>query len=123
MVLPVVAVPFYLGVLRFHLTVTLLFVWWPVMHCSIAGLMLHVVQRPYWILNIRPVVWVGKISYSLYLWQQVFVFGEHARPWYSAGFALAAACASYYLVEQPVLRMRERKVKKEKRADTMAADA
>jgi peptidoglycan/LPS O-acetylase OafA/YrhL len=123
MVSPVILVPVYLGLRRFHLTITLLFVLWPLMHLSIAGLLLHVVRRPYWILNTAPVVWVGKISYSLYLWQQLFVFGEHPRPWYSVLSAVAAACASYYLVEQPVLRMRERRARQRKHAQTVAAAA
>lgn len=110
MLIPIVLVPVYMGRLHFHITPVLLFVLWPVMHLSIAGLVLHAVERPYWILNARPVVWLGKISYSLYLWQQVFVFGEHARPWYYVFFAVGLASASYYLVEQPMLRMRERRV-------------
>jgi peptidoglycan/LPS O-acetylase OafA/YrhL len=110
MSLIVALVPVYTGVLRFHITVLLLFVLWPVMHLSIAGVLLHVVKNPYWILNVRPVVWVGKISYSLYLWQQLFVFGSHARPWYFVFFAVGMAGASYYLVEQPMLRLREREV-------------
>jgi peptidoglycan/LPS O-acetylase OafA/YrhL len=113
MLFPVVLVPVYTGLLHFHITAILLLVLWPLMHVSIAGLLLHVVERPYWILNIRPVMWLGKISYSLYLWQQLFVFGEragqHERPWYSVVFALALASTSYYFVEQPMLRLRERR--------------
>jgi peptidoglycan/LPS O-acetylase OafA/YrhL len=109
MVLPVAVVPVYAGVLRFHVTAVLLLVLWPAMHVSIAGLLLHVVEKPYWILNVRPAVGLGKISYSLYLWQQLFAFGSHARPWYFVCFAVALACASYYLAEQPMLRLRERK--------------
>jgi len=109
MLVPVALVPAYLGMLRFHLTVLMLFVFWPVMHVCIAGLLLHVVQTPYWILNVRPVAWLGKISYSLYLWQQLFVYGTHGRPWYFVFFALGLASASYYLVEQPMLRLREKK--------------
>jgi peptidoglycan/LPS O-acetylase OafA/YrhL len=109
MVFPVALVPVYVGIMRFHITALLLFLLWPVMHLSIAGLLLHVVQRPYWILNVRPVEWLGKISYSLYLWQQLFVFGEHFRPLYFVGFAVGLAGASYYLVEQPMLRLRERR--------------
>ena len=114
MLLPVVLVPVYLGQRHFHLTPLLLFIYWPIMHLSIAGLILHVVQRPYWILNVRPVAWLGKISYSLYLWQQLFVFGERAKPWYYVGFALLAASASYYLVELPMLRLRERRMEERK---------
>lgn len=121
MIVPVVMVPVYVGVLRFHITALLLFFLWPVMHLSIAGLLLHVVQRPYWILNVRPVAWLGKISYSLYLWQQVFVFGKHARPWYGAVFALGMASASYYLVEQPTLRLRERRWAERRESRALAA--
>jgi peptidoglycan/LPS O-acetylase OafA/YrhL len=109
MLFPVVLVPVYAGLLRFHITPWLLFVFWPAMHLAIAVLLLHLVQRPYWILNAKPVVWLGKISYSLYLWQQLFVFGTHPRPWYLVWLALGMASVSYYLVEQPMLRMRERR--------------
>ena len=44
MIAPVVLVPIYLGSLRFHVTPLLLFALWPVMHLSIAGLLLHVVH-------------------------------------------------------------------------------
>ncbi len=81
MILPVAVVPVYVGRVHFHITALLLVVLWPLMHLSIAGLLWHVVQRPYRILNAQPVVWLGKISYSLYLWQQLFIFGQHARPW------------------------------------------
>lgn len=109
MLLPVMFVPIYVGVLHFHITVLLLFALWPLMHLSIAGLLLHVVQHRYRILNMKPVTWLGRISYSLYLWQQLFLYGTHARPWYFVVFALALASASYYLVEQPMLRLRERR--------------
>jgi peptidoglycan/LPS O-acetylase OafA/YrhL len=109
MLLPVVLTPVYLGRLHFHLTALLLFVLWPAMHLSIAGLLKHVVERPYRLLNAQPVVWLGQISYSLYLWQQVFIFGEHAKPWYYVFFAVGMASASFYLVEQPMLRLRQRR--------------
>jgi hypothetical protein len=35
------------------------FVLWPILHCSIAGLVLHVIQSPYRILNLAPLVWTG----------------------------------------------------------------
>ena len=114
MLLPVVLVPLYVGALRFHTTPVLLFVLWPLMHVSIAALLLHVVQNPYWILNVRPVVWLGKISYSLYLWQQLFAYGTHHRPWYLVLAALGLASISYYSVEQPMLRLRERRTAAQK---------
>jgi peptidoglycan/LPS O-acetylase OafA/YrhL len=122
MLLPVVLVPVYVGVRHFHVTPLLLFVLWPLMHASIAGMLLHVIDTPYWFLNAKPVVWLGKISYSLYLWQQLFVFGQHAKPWYFVAFAIALASASYYLVEQPMLRLRERRAALcEKRSETVLA--
>ena len=123
MILPVALVPVYVGLLHFHITAALLLVLWPLMHLSIAGLLLHVVQRPYWLLNARPVVWLGKISYSLYLWQQLFVFGPHGRPCYFVFFALTLATASYYLVETPMLRLRERKSETRNTAATYPAAA
>ncbi len=57
-------------------------------------------------------VWVGTMSYSLYLWQQLFI-NRHSEFWANAFplnvvFAVCAAMASYYLVERPVLRWRAR---------------
>jgi peptidoglycan/LPS O-acetylase OafA/YrhL len=79
------------------------------LHVSIAGLLLHAVQTPYWILNIRPVVWLGKISYSLYLWQQLFAYGPQHRAWYWLLVPVGLASLSYYLVEQPMLWLREKR--------------
>lgn len=112
MLLPVTLVPTYAGALQFHITALLLFVLWPLMHLSIAGVLLHVVETPYWILNAPPVVWLGKISYSLYLWQQLFAYGSRSRPLYFLLFAVGLATASYYLVEQPMLRLRERQARR-----------
>ena len=123
MIVPVVLVPIYMGVLRFHTTPLLLLAFWPALHVSIAGLLLHVVQRPYKILNIHPVIWIGKISYGLYLWQQLFVFGHPQRPWYFVFFAFALASASYYLLEQPMLRFREKKSKERATVRELASAA
>jgi peptidoglycan/LPS O-acetylase OafA/YrhL len=112
MLMPVALVPVYLGILKFHINGLLLFVLWPLMHVCIAGLLLHMVQSPYWILNVRPVMWLGRISYSLYLWQQLFVFGTHSKPWYGVLLALGMASFSYYVVEQPMLRLRERRAER-----------
>lgn len=53
---------------------------------------------------------IGVISYSLYLWQQIFL---GPRAWIAEGrvlsplvAAVAVACASYWLVERPFLRKR-----------------
>lgn len=90
-------------------TLLMLFVLRPLLHVCVAGLVLHVVQVPYRALNWAPVVWLGKISYSLYLWQQVFCSNPNLRYGYMLTLpAIACACLSYYVVEQPMLQLRER---------------
>jgi peptidoglycan/LPS O-acetylase OafA/YrhL len=120
MLLPVALTPVYMGRTHFHTTPLLLVVLWPLMHLSIAGLLKHVVERPYSFLNVRPVIWLGQISYSLYLWQQLFMYGEHAKPWYYVFFALAMAAASFYLVEQPLLKLRQKRAEKREIAALLA---
>ncbi|MEP6729796.1 MAG: acyltransferase [bacterium] len=77
---------------------------------------LHCVYHPHtWLgrlLNVRALVFIGTLSYSLYLWQQLFVDREstswpHAFPM-NIMLAFLAALASYYAVEQPFLRLRHR---------------
>jgi len=122
MLLPIVLVPLFLAVTRSR-TFLLLFLLWPLLHVSIAGVLLHVVQTPYRWLNFAPLVWLGKISYSLYLWQQLFAYGHHSRPLYFLLFALALACLSYYLVERPMLRLREERERGRKLEATLAPAA
>jgi peptidoglycan/LPS O-acetylase OafA/YrhL len=85
-----------------------LFILSPVLHVAVAGLVLHVIQVPYRFLNCTPVAWLGRISYSLYLWQELFCSNAALH----SGFLLvlpsiACACLSYYLIEQPMLRLRD----------------
>jgi peptidoglycan/LPS O-acetylase OafA/YrhL len=66
------------------------------------------------VLNSRPLVFVGTLSYSFYLWQQPFI-NRHAPGLaqtfpFSVGLAALLALASYTLVEQPFLRLRARRV-------------
>lgn len=63
-------------------------------------------------LNSRPIVFVGQLSYSFYLWQQVFL-NRHAPSWHNFFpqnliLAILAALASYYLLERPLLALRHR---------------
>jgi peptidoglycan/LPS O-acetylase OafA/YrhL len=104
----IVLVPLYVANTRFTLLFQI-FVLWPIVNFSMAGLLLHVVQTPYRILNNAPIVWLGKISYSLYLWQQPFFFASPGQPAYKLLFGVGLACLSYYLVEQPVLQLREKR--------------
>lgn len=63
-------------------------------------------------LNYRPVAFIGVLSYSLYLWQQLFI-NRSSASWVCAFpfnliFAVAAALASYYLLERPLLGLRHK---------------
>jgi peptidoglycan/LPS O-acetylase OafA/YrhL len=64
------------------------------------------------VLNSRPFVFVGTLSYSIYLWQQLFLHLVPGRIWtafpVNLACAAAAALVSYYAVERPFLRWRER---------------
>jgi peptidoglycan/LPS O-acetylase OafA/YrhL len=49
---------------------------------------------------------IGRISYSLYLWQEMFVMQRMRWPaWLIVAAALGAATLSYYLIEQPFIRL------------------
>jgi peptidoglycan/LPS O-acetylase OafA/YrhL len=50
-------------------------------------------------------VLIGTLSYSLYLWQEVLL-GPHIV-WWSLPALAVTACASYWIVEKPFLRLRE----------------
>jgi peptidoglycan/LPS O-acetylase OafA/YrhL len=67
------------------------------------------------ILNTKFLVVIGTLSYSLYIWQQIFLNAE-ASYWVNVFpqnlvLAFATAAASYYLVESPILRWRATVVK------------
>lgn len=61
------------------------------------------------LLNTRLLIWIGTLSYSLYLWQQAFVYGGFKL---TAPYNLIAifftAITSYYLIEKPFLRLKRR---------------
>ncbi len=65
------------------------------------------------VLNAKPLMAVGVLSYSLYLWQQLFLapYPDEAFVFpfpFNLLAAFAAATASYWLVEKPFLRLRAR---------------
>ena len=59
------------------------------------------------VLSLRPVVWLGTISYSLYLWQQFgrwLVRGTH--PWPELLLTVILTLFSFYVVERPFRKRR-----------------
>ena len=88
----------------------------PIMNLGIAILIhrsvYHANDRLGWVLNWKPVAFVGVLSYSLYLWQQPFL-NRNSSAWVTAFpqnlvFAVAAALASYFVVEKPLFGLRQR---------------
>lgn len=56
-------------------------------------------------LEVRPMVWVGLASYSLYLWHwPVMVLGAALPTWVLIAVSIAAASISYRFIEQPFRR-------------------
>lgn len=64
------------------------------------------------VLDWAPVRWVGRISYSIYLWQQFFLVPAWEHKLFPAvqgsplslAYTLIAACASYYFLEKPCIQ-------------------
>lgn len=66
------------------------------------------------ILELHTVQWIGRLSYSLYIWQMMFLV-PYDRPLgifqnFPLAFVCAIACAagSYYLIERPSIRLGHR---------------
>jgi peptidoglycan/LPS O-acetylase OafA/YrhL len=75
------------------------------------------------VLELRPFVWLGTLSYSLYLWQQLFL-NRHSDLWIhqfplNIGLALLAAMGCHYLIERPCLRFADRWRTAEPRASVL----
>ena len=66
------------------------------------------IERADWFLNNRLTAFVGVLSYSLYLWQQVFLNRGSLHWWtqfpVNVGFAFFCALVSYHFVERPFLK-------------------
>lgn len=60
-------------------------------------------------LNLPVMVWLGTLSYSLYLWQQLWAFGGFTLGTTSRLAAMfVCASSSYYFIERPLLALRAR---------------
>jgi peptidoglycan/LPS O-acetylase OafA/YrhL len=81
----------------------------------LAGTLVHPDWRISRALSWGPLTWLGRISYSLYVWQQLFLTTgwEPASQWWrhwpwNLAASLAAATLSYYLIEKPLIRVGRR---------------
>ena len=66
------------------------------------------------VLNWAPLAWLGRLSYSLYIWHQVFLDPSNGQTWMcqfpqNLELAFGAAVASYYLIERPFLNIKNRR--------------
>ena len=92
---------------------------------AVAGVLLHVVYCPsrfrMVVLENAPIVWIGRISYGLYLWHdplfldllnttRMAKLGLFGLPALLVRFIMAFAVASlcFYLIERPFLRLKRR---------------
>jgi len=73
---------------------------------------IHSTGRVGKVLNAKPVVYIGVMSYSIYLWQQPFLnpFSSLYINQFPINIILVAGAAlvSYYLIERPSLQLRRR---------------
>jgi peptidoglycan/LPS O-acetylase OafA/YrhL len=87
------------------------------------------------LLTLRPVAWLGLISYGIFLWHHPLT-GEfrHVQDWTTHGssiiytlvvfaVAIAAATVSYYLVERPLLRFKDPRPRQPPAASRAPAEA
>lgn len=72
----------------------------------------YAVEHEGGLLNYKPVMWLGKISYSLYIWQQLFCWGfsNHWLGRFPQNLiaSLAVGYLSFLFIEQPFTRLRQR---------------
>ncbi len=107
----------YLLCLRYYSPLTRL--WMPmILPMLIASTAAHPEWRLSRILELSPLRWIGKISYSLYLWQMIFLVQTAESPFWWQRFpanivlALATATICYYVIDGPSQRLGQRLAKR-----------
>ena len=98
-----------------------------------AGLILGVTLDPGWamarMLSLKPLRWVGRVSYGLYLWHvPIFVvltpnllaMSNDATQAVRLSATFAVAAVSFYLLEQPFLKLKARFERRPERAGSVS---
>ncbi len=71
---------------------------------------IHIEDAAFWLLNTKPLVTIGILSYSLYIWQQLFLTPNSNNVINRLPLNLiligGVSAFSYYFVETPFLRLR-----------------
>ena len=93
-----------------------------ILPAALAASVLATAQRPGWILSAvldaNPLAWIGRMSYSIYLCQQIFLTPMWETPRANINWPipvrlavlLLTACASYYLIERPSIQLGKRMI-------------
>jgi len=89
--------------------------WGTIANFAIATIMMYSVFGPQRIwfkfLNLRFMNYIGLLSYSIYLWQQFFIYkSDNWWNQFPLNLLLILACAlfSYYLIEKPFLKLKSK---------------
>lgn len=92
------ALPCYCGIGPWYLEITAV----PVL---LAFSVNHIADSPRWMITAlewAPLRQLGVLSYSIYLWQQIFKHSQSEFPFHTAIIAaIVVGCVSYYLFEKP----------------------
>jgi peptidoglycan/LPS O-acetylase OafA/YrhL len=100
------------------------FLWADFIALALSVVIIHyAVSRPAW-METGTMLWLGEISYGLYLWHYIFLSTELAL-WVALPLSVIAGAASWYLIEKPPLDLASRleeRAEQKKQADRARAD-
>ena len=79
-------------------------------------------------LQIRPLAWIGKVSYGLYIWQQFFLTpGAHVLPVQrfplNAVMLISVVAASFFWIETPLIKLAHRLSRRSPAAPTLSSSS